>query len=66
LPEYHLRCVVEMAGMTAHVNIREQAGTDQGCPDMIFMLPNRDILHADATAHLQAYLDAMEGSDDHV
>ena len=63
--EYQLRRVVEMAGMTPHVDFLEQAGTDQGRPDMIIKLPNHGILPVDAKAPMQAYLAAMEASDEH-
>lgn len=62
--EYQLRRVVEMAGMTPHVDFLEQAGTDQGRPDMIIFLPNHGILPVDAKAPMQAYLVAREASDE--
>jgi DNA recombination protein RmuC len=64
--EHQLRRIVEMANMTKQVDFREQANTDQGRPDMIVFLPNRGILPVDAKAPMQAYLDAMAASDDHV
>jgi DNA recombination protein RmuC len=64
--EVQLRRVVEMAGMTNHVDFDEQASTDLGRPDMIVHLPNAGVLPVDAKAPMQAYLEAIEASDDNV
>ncbi|MBU1048785.1 DNA recombination protein RmuC [Candidatus Bipolaricaulota bacterium] len=57
--EMQLRRVVELAGMTKHVDFSEQVSGDQGRPDMIVRLPNEGILPIDAKAPAAAYLDAM-------
>lgn len=57
--ELQLRRVVELAGMTNHVDFSEQVSGDQGRPDMIIRLPNEGILPIDAKAPASAYLDAM-------
>ena len=57
--ELQLRRVVEMAGMTKHVDFQEQVTAEGGRPDMIVRLPNEGILPIDAKAPAAAYLDAM-------
>ncbi len=57
--ELQLRRVVELAGMTKHVDFQEQVTGEQGRPDMIVRLPNEGILPIDAKAPAAAYLDAM-------
>jgi DNA recombination protein RmuC len=57
--ELQLRRVVELAGMTKHVDFSEQVSGEQGRPDMIVNLPNEGILPIDAKAPAAAYLDAM-------
>ena len=57
--ELQLRRVVEMAGMTKHVDFQEQVSAEGGRPDMIVRLPNGGILPIDAKAPAAAYLDAM-------
>lgn len=57
--ELQLRLVVEMAGMTKHVDFEEQVSAEGGRPDMIVRLPNEGILPIDAKAPATAYLDAM-------
>ena len=57
--ELQLRRVVELAGMTKHVDFSEQASVEGGRPDMIVRLPNEGILPIDAKAPATAYLDAM-------
>jgi DNA recombination protein RmuC len=64
--ELQLRRVVEMAGMTNHVDFDEQAATDSGRPDMVVHLPNSGILPVDAKAPMQAYLEAIEAPDENV
>ncbi len=58
--ELQLRRVVELAGMTKHVDFSEQVAAEQGRPDMIVRLPNEGILPIDAKTPANAYLDAME------
>ena len=57
--ELQLRRVVELAGMTKHVDFSEQVSSEGGRPDMIVRLPNEGILPIDAKAPAAAYLDAM-------
>lgn len=57
--ELQLRRVVELAGMTKHVDFSEQVPGEQGRPDMIVRLSNEGILPIDAKAPATAYLDAM-------
>ncbi|MFQ5851936.1 MAG: DNA recombination protein RmuC, partial [Candidatus Binatia bacterium] len=63
--EVQLRRVVEMAGMMEHVDFNGQAA-DVARPDMIVHLPNKGILPVDAKTSMQAYLEAMEASDEEV
>lgn len=58
--ELQLRRVVELAGMTKHVDFSEQVTAEGGRPDMIVNLPNEGILPIDAKAPAAAYLDAMD------
>lgn len=62
--ELQLRRVVEMAGMVNHVAFQEQVSTDGGRPDMIVHLPHDGILPVDSKVPLEAYLNAMEASDE--
>ncbi|MDX1981382.1 MAG: DNA recombination protein RmuC [Bryobacteraceae bacterium] len=66
--ELQLRRVVELAGMTEHVDFNEQAqGGEEGKrvrPDMLVRLPNGRLLVIDAKTPMGAYLEAMEASDD--
>jgi len=66
--EMTLRRLVELSGMTAHVDFSEQQhqATDTGAirPDMIVHLPaQRDII-VDVKTPLDAYLSAVEAPDD--
>jgi len=59
--ELALRNVVELAGMSEHVDFVEQEGTADGRrPDMIVRLPGDRFLAVDAKVSLNAYLDAAE------
>lgn len=62
--EVQLRRVVEMAGMTKHVDFSEQTTGEQGRPDMVINLPNGGALPIDAKVPLDAFLDAMESPDE--
>jgi DNA recombination protein RmuC len=63
--EYQLRRLVEMAGMTGHVDFDEQQSAEGGGrPDMILHLPQGAILPIDSKVPLESYLDAMEEKDE--
>jgi len=61
--EMQLRRIVEMAGMSDHVDFDEQISGESGRPDMIVHLPNEGILPIDSKVPLDAYLEAMELQD---
>lgn len=62
--EVQLRRVVEMAGMVAHVDFVEQATTEGGRPDLVVRLPNEGILPVDAKTPMEAYLAAVESTNE--
>lgn len=62
--EVALRNVVELAGMSEHVDFREQETTTEGGrPDMIINLPHDRRIAVDAKAPLTAYMEACETTD---
>ena len=66
--EYQLRNVLEMAGMTKHVDFVEQQTQrgDDGAlrPDVILRLPGGKSIVIDAKTPLEAYLNAAEAEDE--
>ena len=66
--EYQLRNVLEMAGMTEHVDFIEQqtlAGeTGQLRPDVVIRIPGGKSVIVDAKTPLDAYLSAIETADE--
>ncbi len=67
--EHQLRNVLEMAGMTKHVDFVEQdtvRDRDGGAqrPDVVVRLPGGKSIVIDAKTPLQAYLDAVEAEDE--
>jgi len=58
--ELQLRRVVELAGMTRHVDHDVQVHTPAGRPDLVVRLPGGGVLPVDAKAPMNAYLEALE------
>ena len=65
--ELQLKRVVELAGMQAHCDFREQvtsSGEQRLRPDLLVQLPAGKHVVVDAKAPLEAYLEALETSDE--
>jgi len=66
--EVTLRRVVELAGMSSYCDFDEQVSvaTEEGRlrPDMTVRLPNDRVIIVDSKAPLEAYMDAVEASDE--
>jgi DNA recombination protein RmuC len=64
--EIQLQRVVELAGMVENVDFIQQEAAGEGRPDMIVRLPGGKSIAVDAKAPMQAYLEALEASDETV
>jgi len=62
--EIHLRRLVELSGMSRHVDFSEQESTDAGRPDMVIRLPEKGIVPVDSKVPLDAFLRAMDTEDE--
>lgn len=62
--ELQLHRIVELAGMTEHIDFEEQISIGDGRPDMIIRLPNGGNLPVDAKVPMNAYLDAVSASEE--
>lgn len=63
--EIALDNLVEVAGMTEHVDFRSQTSLDDGGrPDMVISLPGDRFIAVDAKAPVSAYLDTLEAPDE--
>ena len=66
--EMTLRRVVELAGMTSHIDFYEQESesteTGRKRPDMIIRLPENRNIVVDSKVALEAYIDAFEHTDE--
>jgi DNA recombination protein RmuC len=66
--EIQLRNAIEMAGMVAHCDFREQSTIDTGAgvlrPDVLVRLPGEKVIVIDAKVPLDAYLAALEAGEE--
>lgn len=62
--ELQLRRVMELAGMSDHIDFDEQVTTDEGRPDVIVHLPNNGVLPVDAKTPMTSYFDALNAEGD--
>jgi len=66
--EIQLRRVAELAGMTSYCDFSEQVSERDGDgnllrPDMVVTLPNERVIVVDAKANINAYIEAVNASD---
>ena len=64
--ELQLQRVVELAGMVEHVDFTQQGDLGGVRPDMLIKLPGGKTIAVDAKAPMQAFLEALEASDESV
>lgn len=64
--EIQLQRVVELAGMVENVDFIQQTAAGDIRPDMIIRLPGGKSIAVDAKAPMQAYLEALEATDENV
>ena len=64
--EIQLQRVVELAGMVENVDFTQQQAAGEFRPDMIVRLPGGKSIAVDAKAPMQAFLEALEASDETV
>ena len=64
--EVQLQRVVELAGMVENVDFIQQTAAGDIRPDMIVRLPGGKSIAVDAKAPMQAFLEALEASDENV
>ncbi len=64
--ELQLQRVVELAGMVENVDFIQQSAVGEVRPDMIIRLPGGKSIAVDAKAPMQAFLEALEASDENV
>ena len=62
--ELQLRRVVELAGMTEHVDFDPQVPTPRGRPDLVVYLPGGGVVPVDAKVPLSAYLKALSAPNE--
>lgn len=67
--EQTLRNVLELSGLSAHVDFKEQTSTTDGegarlRPDVVINLPGGRCIVVDSKVALSGYLDAMEATDE--
>jgi DNA recombination protein RmuC len=62
--EMQLKRVVELAGMTEHIDFQLQRSAEDGRPDMVVHLANGGLLPIDAKTPFDAYAAAMEESNE--
>jgi DNA recombination protein RmuC len=64
--EIQLQRVVELAGMVENVDFIQQATAGEFRPDLLVRLPGGKSIAVDAKAPMQAFLEALEASDETV
>ena len=64
--ELQLQRVVELAGMVENVDFIQQSAVGEVRPDMVIRLPGGKSIAVDAKAPMQAFLEALEASDEGV